>query len=217
MTSSSTSMIDSISESLISAGSTSAPWTSSGTASVLATPRNSAPWPSGTFSSTQALPNSSWIARQQAGEVDVVGVHLVDDDHAAQAGLAGLVEHPPGVDLDARLGVDHDHGRIDAPQGADRLADEVGVARAYRWRGTCLPPWSKWTSVGLDRVLVLLLFLIEVADAGAVVDAGRAVDRAGGRQQACRPGSSCRPIRVHRTLRCGCLRHSISAWKPSSK
>ena len=59
ITASSTSMIVSSSDSLISAGSTSAPAASAGGLSVLATPRNSAPWPSGTFSSTHALPNSS--------------------------------------------------------------------------------------------------------------------------------------------------------------
>ena len=42
--------------------------------------------------------------------------------------LLRLGEHPPGVHFDARLGVDHDRRRVDAPHGADRLADEVGIA-----------------------------------------------------------------------------------------
>ena len=54
---------------------------------------------------------------------------LLMHDHAAQAGLLRLGEDAAGVDLDARLGVDHHRRRVHAPQGADRLADEVGIAR----------------------------------------------------------------------------------------
>ena len=68
ITASSTSMIDSSSGSLSSAGSTSAPAVSAGGLSVLATPRNSAPWPSGTLNSTHALPNSSWMFSTSVGK-----------------------------------------------------------------------------------------------------------------------------------------------------
>ena len=120
---------------------------------------------------------------EQPGEVDVVGVHAVDDDHPAQAGLARLGEDPAGVDLDPRLGIDDDHRGIDAPQGPNRLADEVGIAR----RVDGVEPFAGMVEVGhlgLDRVAVRLLFLVEVADARAVVHAGRAGDRSRLRQDA---------------------------------
>ncbi len=68
MTASSTSMIDSSSDWLSSAGSTRAPAVSAGGLSTLATPRKSAPWPSGTLSSRQALPNISWMLSSRAGK-----------------------------------------------------------------------------------------------------------------------------------------------------
>ena len=42
--------------------------------------------------------------------------------------LLRLLEDAAGVHLDAAVGVDDDHRRIDAAQGPDRLADEVGIA-----------------------------------------------------------------------------------------
>ena len=67
-------------------------------------------------------------AFDERGKIDIVGVHLVDDDDPTQAQLAGFAKHAPRVDFDARVGVDHDHGRFDGVEGADGLADEVGVA-----------------------------------------------------------------------------------------
>ena len=40
----------------------------------------------------------------QLGEFDVVAVHLVDDDHAADARLARLLEDAARVDFDAACG-----------------------------------------------------------------------------------------------------------------
>ena len=42
----------------------------------------------------------------QAGQIEVVGVDLVDDDHAAQLALGGMAHHALGHQLDAGLGVD---------------------------------------------------------------------------------------------------------------
>ena len=98
------------------------------------------------------------------GEVDVVGVHPVDDDHPPQAGLFRLGEHAAGVDFDARLGVDDDRRRIDAPHRADRLADEVGIAGRVD-HVEVLAGVVEMHHAGFDRVLVMLLFLVEVADA----------------------------------------------------
>ena len=47
-------------------------------------------------------------AVDQRGEVDIVGVHPVDDDHPAEAGFFGLGEHPARVHLNTRMGVDDD-------------------------------------------------------------------------------------------------------------
>ena len=92
----------------------------------------------------------------------------------SQAGLLGLGEHPAGVDLDARLGVDDDRRRVDAPHGADRLADEVGIARRID-QMKMLAAVIHVHHAGFDGVLVLFFFLIEIADAGAIVHAGQAV------------------------------------------
>ena len=113
----------------------------------------------------------------QRGEVDVVGVHLVDGDEAAQAGLARLVEDPAGGHADAALGVDLDDHRVDGVHRADRLPDEVRVAGGVDG----IEPLAvvvEVHDVGLDRVVVDLLFLVEIADARALVDAGRTRDRA---------------------------------------
>ena len=53
---------------------------------------------------------------------------LRDAEDPAQAGVARFLPDAARVDLDARVGVDRDHRRVDGPQGADRLADEVGIA-----------------------------------------------------------------------------------------
>ena len=171
-------MIDSSSGSWISCGSSSAPCVSAGTLSVLTTPLNPAPCPTGTFSSTQALPHISRIGVHQRREIDVLGVHLVDHDHAAQARLAGFVEHAPRVDFDAGLGIDDDRRRVDPVHGSDRLADEVGVTRRIDHLEV-LAAMVEMDDLGLDRVLVVLLFRIEVADAGSVVHTRMSVDRAG--------------------------------------
>ena len=53
-----------------------------------------------------SLPKTLLDAREQAGQIDVVGVDLVDDDHAAQPALGRGAHHALGVQLDAVLGVD---------------------------------------------------------------------------------------------------------------
>ena len=113
----------------------------------------------------------------ERGEVDVVGVHLVDGDEPAQAGLARLVEDPAGGHADAALGVDLDDHRVDGVHRADRLPDEVGVAGGVD-RIEPLAVVVEVHHVGLDRVVVDLLFLVEIANARAVVDAGRTGDGA---------------------------------------
>ena len=68
-----------------------------------------------------------------------------------------------------------DDHRIDGMHGADRLPDEVGVAGRVD-RIEPLAVVVEVDHVGLDRVAVHLLFLVEIADARALVDAGRTRD-----------------------------------------
>ncbi len=65
----------------------------------------------------------------QAGQIDVIGVDLVDDDHACQAARGGGAHHALGHQLDAGLGIDHDHRGIDARQRGHGLAGEIRIAR----------------------------------------------------------------------------------------
>ncbi len=114
----------------------------------------------------------------EACEIDVFRVHLVDDDDPAEADLAGFVKHAARVDLDTRVGVDHDRRGLGGVHGGDGLADEVGIAR----RVDDVEPLAlvvEVEDVRLDRIVVLLFYRIEVADAGAVVYAGRPSDGAG--------------------------------------
>src|SRR5262249_31494777 len=61
-------------------------------------------------------------------ELDVVGVDLVDDDHAGEAELPCLREHAAGVDLNASDGGDGDTDGLDSGERAKRITDEVGSA-----------------------------------------------------------------------------------------
>ena len=172
-------MIDSNSDSLISSGSTSAPASVGRRLERAGHAAEVRPLPQRHVQQHAGLAEQLLDAVDQRGEVDVVGVHAVDDDHPPQAGLLGLGEDPAGVHLDARLGVDDDGRRVDAAHGADGLADEVGIAGRVD-QVEVLAGVVEVHDAGFDRVLVLLLFLVEVADARAVVDAGGPADGPGG-------------------------------------
>jgi hypothetical protein len=58
----------------------------------------------------------------QAGQIEVVGIDLVDDDHPAQLALGGVAHHALGHQFDAGLRVDDDQRGIDTGQRGDRLA-----------------------------------------------------------------------------------------------
>ncbi len=65
---------------------------------------------------------------QQAGQVDVVGVDLVDDDHPALPAFGGALHHPLGDRLDPGLRVDHHCDGLHRRQHGDGLADEIREA-----------------------------------------------------------------------------------------
>ena len=163
-------MIDSSSGSWMSWGSISAPLVSAGTLSVLTTPLKLAPCPIGTFSRHAGIAPHLADDVHQRGEIDVLRVHLVDHDHASEARLAGLREHAPRIDFDACLRIDDDDGRVHTVHGSDRLANEVGITRRIDHLKE-LAAVFEMNHLRLDRVLVVFLFRIEVADAGSVVHA----------------------------------------------
>ncbi len=115
-------------------------------------------------------------------ELDVVGVHLVDDQHASQAALAGLIEHAPGVHLDAVGSGDDDDRRLDGTERLQRGTDEIGVAGSIE-DVNLLPLVFQDQQTGINRVVPFLFFLVVVGNAGAVVHAAAAVHRLGLKQK----------------------------------
>ncbi len=77
--------------------------------------------------------------------------------------LAAHVHHARRDHLDAGLRVDDDRRRLDGVERADRLADEIGKARACRSMCTRVPFVSQMQERRAQRVLVLLLERIEIA------------------------------------------------------
>jgi hypothetical protein len=109
-------------------------------------------------------------------------VHPADDDDPAETRLAGFGEGAARVDRDAGVCVDDDGGGVDGPQRADRLTDEVRIAR----RVDDVEAFAGVFEVNqtrFDRILMLLLLLVEVANARPVIHAHGMRDRAGKRQK----------------------------------
>src|SRR5205807_4462938 len=65
---------------------------------------------------------------EQLGELDVVGVHFVDDDHTGQAALPRFREHPPGVHLDTIGGGNDDESGFHSDQGFERAPNKIRIA-----------------------------------------------------------------------------------------
>ena len=107
---------------------------------------------------------------------------LVMHEDAAEAGVARFLPRAAGVDLDAGVGVDRDQRRVGGPQGADRLADEIRIAGRVD-DVESLAGVIEVDDGRFDRMLVVLFFFVEVADAGAGIDAGLAAHRARLHQQ----------------------------------
>jgi hypothetical protein len=72
--------------------------------------------------------------REKRLEVDVLRVDLVDQDHAVQVALARRAHHARRVELDAVLGVDHDHREVDAGERAIDCPAKSGMPGvSIRW------------------------------------------------------------------------------------
>ena len=120
--------------------------------------------------------------RQVGPIVDVIGVHLGDHDKPAQAEPARFLKQPAGVDLDPGRSRDgHDHV-FDRRQGAQGVADEVGIAGRVDQVDLLAGP-GEMPQVAVDREMPAFLFFVDVERAGAVVDRALAAGRAGGEKQ----------------------------------
>ena len=120
--------------------------------------------------------------RGQVLQVHALGVDLVDDDHAAQVAVVCRLPHALGDGLDTGLGVDHDGGGLHRGQHRDAAADEVGESRGVD-QVDVLAVGVEAGDADVQRVLVLLLHGIEIADGRASLHAaGLGYDSGGGEQ-----------------------------------
>ena len=134
--------------------------------------------PIGTFSGMQPLPKASLSEATSPAKSMLSASSLVRTMIRPQPARPASGPGAAGVHLDAGVGVDRDERGLDGAQGADHLADEVGIAGRVE-KIEVLAGVIEVDERGLDRVLVMLLFVVEVADAGAGVDAGVSLDGAG--------------------------------------
>ncbi len=118
----------------------------------------------------------------QRRQIEVLGVDLVDDDHAAELPLGGVAHHALGHQLDAGLGIDHHQGGIHARQGGNGLAGEIGVARGVGQVDVGVLV-AEIDQGGGQGVAGLLLQGIGIADGAALLDTALGSDGAGGVQQ----------------------------------
>src|SRR5690606_30840280 len=95
--------------------------------------------------------------------------------------IVGVAPRVFGADLDARGGVEHDHGAIDGRGGGDDLAGEVGIAGRVQDIDLVVAPLDRGDR-GVDRHAALGLIGVPVGDSVAVFDSTEPGDRAGGEQ-----------------------------------
>ena len=112
------------------------------------------------------------------GQIDVIGVDPIDDDEPAQLACSRPVHHPRGDHLRTRRRVDDDRCRLDCIERADRLADEVGIAR----RIDQMNPRTRAFQMHqrrAQRMLISLFERIEVADGAPTLDTACGLNRPG--------------------------------------
>ena len=105
----------------------------------------------------------------QSFEVDIFEVALGDNDHPSQTGRPGEVEGSPRIHFDSGCAAQRDDGRFDAPQAADRLSDEIGIARRVDDIDVLAAVFEVNQGRG-DRVLMVLGFFVRIQNAAAVFD-----------------------------------------------
>jgi len=123
----------------------------------------------------------------QAGQVDVVGVDLVDGDHARQAARLGGTHHALGHQFDAGLRVDDHHGGIDRRQRGEGLTGEIGIAG----RIDQVDVHALGGEIDQRRIEGMarrLLLRVEIAHRAALLDRALRRNGAGPEQQGLRKG-----------------------------
>jgi hypothetical protein len=119
--------------------------------------------------------------RLHGGGIEVVGVAPVDDHDAGQAVLLGGLEEAPRVEHHAVVGVDDEDGAVGGVETAQRLGDEIRIARRVDdVEGLALPLAVQ--ERGVDGVAALPLVVGEVGDGVLVLHRPLAVDHLGGEQ-----------------------------------
>ena len=106
---------------------------------------------------------------EHGGEVGVVAIEVVDENHAWQPVLAGKPPRLLGADLHAGGRVDHDDRAIDHPHGGDHVAAEIGIAGGVDDVDFGAAPFDG-SDGEADRVVALDLVGVEVEDGVAVGD-----------------------------------------------
>jgi hypothetical protein len=114
----------------------------------------------------------------QFGPDDVLGVHLVDDNHAGHIRLGRQLEHFASIGFDAGRSANDEDRRLGGRDRFDCGACEIGIARRIddidQLSGVCGVNRRR-----KNRVLVFFLFVVVVARACLVVHAAEPVCRAG--------------------------------------
>ncbi len=104
----------------------------------------------------------------QGIEMNVIRIHLVDNEHASEAASPGFAEHSPGVHLDSVGRRDDDNGRFYRLESFDRAADEIRIAGGVQGVHL-LPLMLQMQNGGVDREATFLLLVVIIGKAAAVV------------------------------------------------
>jgi len=115
----------------------------------------------------------------QAGQVEIVGVDLIDDDHPAQPALGSVAHHALGGQFDAGLGVDDDQRGIDTGQRGNGRAGEIRIARRVDQVDVAVFV-AEIDDGGIQRMAGFLFLRVVIADGTAAFDAAFGGNGAGG-------------------------------------
>ena len=119
---------------------------------------------------------------EAAVEVGAFAVEHVAEQDARAAGVGGALPEPLGLHLDAHHRVDHDEGRLDDAQRADRVGLEAGVAGRVD-EVEREPAALNVGKRGSETELPALFVVVPVADRAAVFDLAQAIDHTGAKQE----------------------------------
>jgi hypothetical protein len=118
----------------------------------------------------------------QAGQIKIVGIDLVDDDHPAQLALGSMAHHALGHQFDAGLRIDDDKRGIDAGQRGNGQPGEIRVTRRIDQMDMNAFVVKIHDRRG-QRMTRFFLLGVTVADGAALLDAAPGLNRPGREQQ----------------------------------